>query len=162
MDPKAILAWLAQQLGLSGDGGAGEGDVAPPEGDAPNLDAPEGEEGANIRSEDGPTSDRENNPVAGAGVSTAEGEEDDQSETIPGSEVSEAELRDSLTVLATENERLRTILADNGIAYDDESAVEDGEAVTPVTDVDAEDDYDDEAAQADIDEVKSRNAKWDK
>lgn len=159
MDPKAILAWLAQQLGIGGDadGGAGEGDVAP-EGDAPNLDAPEGEEGADIRPDDEPTPDAANEPVAGDGVDTPEGEEADETETIPGSEVSEAELRDALTVLATENERLRTILTENGIAYEDDSPVEDGETVTPADDVDAEDDYDDDAAQADIDKVKARNA----
>jgi len=156
MDWKAILAALAKQLGLSdADGGAGEGDVTPeaeatPEGDAPNLDAPQGEDGADIRADDAPAPDAENEPEAEA------------DETISESEVGEAELRDSLTVLATENERLRTILADNGIAYDDESPVEDGEAVTPATDVDAEDDYDDEAAQADIDKIKARNAGWDK
>ena len=168
MDPKAILAWLAQQLGIGGDadGAAGEADVTPSDDgtdDAPNLDAPQGGEGSDIRPDDAPTPDAENAPEAGAGVDNAEGEAaDDEAETIPGSEVSEAEQRDSLPVLATENERLRTILADNGIAYDDDSAVEDGETVTPSTDVDAEDDYDDEAAQADIDAIKARNAGWDK
>jgi len=166
MDPKAILAWLAQQLGIGGDseGAAGEADISDDgTDDAPNLDAPQGGEGSDIRPDDAPTPDAENAPEAGAGVDNAEGEAaDDEAETIPGSEVSEAELRDSLTVLATENERLRTILADNGIAYDDDSAVEDGETVTPSTDVDAEDDYDDEAAQADIDAIKARNAGWDK
>ena len=140
MDPKAILAWLAQQLGIGGDseGAAGEAHVS--EGAAGEADVIEGAAG-------------EADVIEAAG---------DEPETIPGSEVSEAELRDSLTVLATENERLRTILADNGIAYDDDSAVEDGETVTPSTDVDAEDDYDDEAAQADIDAIKARNAGWDK
>lgn len=164
MDPKAILAWLAQQLGLGGaddDGGAGEGGVTPEQG----------EEGADIRADDAPTDDAENIPDDGTGdgsddAGSADDAGDDAGdsdgeETMPDSDAELAQLRDSITVIATENERLRTILTDNGIDFEGEPEIE--AAIDSVdSEADAEVEYDDEAAQADIDAVKTRNAQWDK
>ena len=67
MDPKAILAWLADKLGINDDGGAGEGDVEP--------DA--------IRDGDEPAPDAENVPDDG----TDDGTDGDESNDIEGGDV---------------------------------------------------------------------------
>ena len=97
---------------------------------------------------------------AGNGDSTADQAADDtEAETLPGSEVSESELRDALNTLGAENEALRTRIAELG----GEAELGDNE---PEADSDADDDdidddsddYDDDKATADIDKQKQEIA----
>lgn len=91
---------------------------------------------------------------AGAGVDNAAQEDADAAgETLPQSEVSEGELRDALNKLAAENETLRNRLAE--LAGDDALAALDPTeaALDAVKDDPAEDaEYDEDAAQADVDD----------
>lgn len=148
MDPKSLLAALAKLLGIGDD-----------TADEPVLDAPEGEEGDSIR-DDAPPTDTADvvedgaanvDAEAGDGVdSAAEEDADAEGETLPDSEVSEAELRNSLNELGAENERLRVILTEAGIDFEPSEEVLDGDE----TAADEDDEYDDEAAEADIAEQK--------
>ena len=90
---------------------------------------------------------------AGAGVTdVAEEDTAAQGETIPESEVSVAELRDSLVTLGTENERLRNMVVDLGGDPDTEVEIEAG-------DDEAESFYaDDDEAIADMDAQKKQIA----
>lgn len=72
---------------------------------------------------------------------------DEEDETLPASEVSLEELRDSLNKLAIENEALRTRIAELG---GDTEVTDDVEIEVEVED-EIEDDEDDEKAQTDID-----------
>lgn len=166
MADKSVLARIREFLdSLGGDG------------DEPNLDAPEGEAGADIRADNAPAGDAENIPDDGTEGANSDGIEaddagsaddagddagdSDSEETMPDSDAELAQLRDSMTVIATENERLRTILTDNGIDFEGEPEIEASiDSANTEDDTDAE--YDDEAAQTDIDAVKDRNAQWDK
>lgn len=170
MAEKSVLARIREfldSLGSDGDEGThGNEPISEAQADADEAseyaDAPK----ADIRADDAPTDDAENLPDDGTGGSSddagaADDATDDGEKTMPDSEAELAQLRDSMTVIATENERLRTILTDNGIDFEGEPEIEAAIDKTDAEDVpDAE--YDDEAAQADIDAVKARNAKWDK
>lgn len=93
-------------------------------------------------------------PDAGAGDENAEEvAADDADETLPASEVSLAELRDEVTRLAAENESLRNRIAELG----GDSAADDVEA-DEAEEVEEEAHYDDEAAQADLDEQAAQIA----
>lgn len=100
------------------------------------------------------------NPDAAADPETAIADEadavadDTENETLPDSEVSVAELRDALNVLAAENEALRTRIAELGGDTEVEIAVAEAET----DDEDVEDAEDDESAQADIDRQKTEIA----
>lgn len=159
MDPKELLAKFAAFLGIGGDddGGAGEADVTAD--DTTDQD--------NLRNEDGPTDDADVTADGATGdeggndadnVSDDSGDDGEQTQTA--SDVELAELRDSMGVIAAENERLRTILTENGIDFEPAIDVTDGDA--SAADADSDDDYDDEAATADIAAQKARQAEWDK
>lgn len=91
-------------------------------------------------------------PEAGAGVTDpAQNVEAETGETLPASEVSEAELRDSAVNLGTENERLRNLVIDLGGNPDPEDEIIDPEA-------DPAPEYDDDAATADIAAQKAQIA----
>lgn len=161
MAEKSVLARIREFLDSLGS-----------EGDGADLAAEQGEEGSDIRADDAPTDDAENIPDDGTGDGSDDaGAVDDAGddagnsdgeETLPDSEAELAQLRDSITVIATENERLRTILTDNGIDFEGDPEIE--AAIQGEADEVAEEngEYDDETAQADIDAVKTRNAEWDK
>lgn len=86
-------------------------------------------------------------PATGVDSETGGDESGDgeEGETLGGSEVSEAELRDSLVNLGAENERLRNMVIDLGGDPEAEPEIE-----TEELDADTEDEYDDDAAEADI------------
>ena len=95
---------------------------------------------------------------AGDGDMTAdEAADDTEAETLPASEVSDAELRDALNKLGAENETLRTRIAElGGDAELSETADDVAESLDDdVTDVE---EYDDEAATADIEKQKNEIA----
>jgi hypothetical protein len=164
MDPKAILAWLADKLGINEDGGAGEGDVEQDsirEGDAPAPDAENAPDNSADGADSGESAENVAEDTGDADGTDADGTDDEgtDEETLPDSQAELAQLRDSATVLATENERLRTILTDNGIDFDGDAVIE-AAIVASDDDPDPEDDYDDEKAQADIDEQKRQIAAY--
>lgn len=122
---------------------------------APETETPQGGDGtpdAETAQPDAPSLDggTEEAP-AGAGVTDAGQEDADANgETLPQSEVSESELRDSLNRLATENETLRNRIAElaGDAALD---AVDPTAALLAETEPDPAE-YDEDAAQADVDE----------
>ncbi len=127
--------------------GIGEADVEAEE--TADLDAATDETDEN----DSPVD--EDAPEAGTGDTNAdEVAADDAEETMPDSEVSVAELRDALGKLASENERLRTLIAELG----GDAALEGDDVAEDVVEDEADDEYDDEAAQADIDDQQKQIA----
>lgn len=116
----------------------------------PDLDGEQGIDGANIRPTDGPTDNADEvatGATDGGGDADEAGEGNDAGDTAPESEIEASELRDSAQLLGAENERLRNLLLDAGIDPDDtplDDVVEDEAGAEP-------DEYDDDAAQADID-----------
>lgn len=128
--------------------GIGEADITDPDAPAETPANPEtAETPAGTPDADTPDGAA---PDAGAGAdNAAEAEADTTGETLPESEVSESELRDSLNRLAAENETLRNRLAElaGDAALDELDPTE--AALDAVEDIDEQDD---EAAQADIDE----------
>lgn len=160
MDPKELLAKFAAFLGIGAedDGGAGEGDVSADESTSTDQD--------NLRNEDDPTDDADNTAdgatgdEGGSSDDAADDNGDDGEQTQTASDVELAELRDSMTVIATENERLRTILTENGIDFEPAIEVDDGDDTAAAAD--AGDEYDDDAATADIAAQKARQADWEK
>ena len=129
---------------------------------AADLEAatPDTEPGGDETAIDGP--DEADQPSeAGEGDTTAdEAADDTEAETLPASEVSDAELRDALNKLGAENESLRTRIAELG----GDAELGDADDDDPHTNADDDDvtdggdDYDDDKAAADIDKQKQEIA----
>lgn len=152
-----LLAELRKLLGMAeadtGDAadGIGEADVEGDEVEADEVDDLDSTTDDTVEN-DSPVD--EDAPEAGTGDTNAdEVAADDAEETMPDSEVSVAELRDALGKLGSENERLRNLVAELG----GDAALGDDETEDVVEDeVDPE--YDDEAAQKDLDEQERQIA----
>lgn len=152
-----LKEWIASLDSDDSADGIGEPDL---DGNADNAPDSPGTDQDALRNEDGPTDNADDTAdgATGGDSDAADDEDDEADETAPEAEVDADVLRNSINKISAENERLRVLLTDAGIDFEVDEEVPDGDESPE----DADDEYDDEAATADIAAVKARNAEWEK